>query len=81
MIGMDYVALFIMFCRSKNLQIRLFHKPIHHKLHRVLARSGSLGDHDYTPAPIKTEKECIELKENEEEKDKDYYFMDTSLLG
>jgi hypothetical protein len=43
-----------------------------------------LGDDDYTPAPTTqtgTERENIELKQNEEEKDKDYYFMDTSLLG
>ena len=59
----------------------MFHKPIHYKPRQVLAHSGSLEDQDYTPAPTKTEMECIELKENEDEKDKDYYFMDTSLLG
>ena len=47
----------------------------------MLARSGSMENHDYTPAPAINEKECIELNPNEEEKDKDYYFMDTSLLG
>ena len=61
----------------------MFHKAIHYKPRQVLAHSDSIGD-DYTPAPTsstKTEKECIELGHNEVEKDKDYYFMDTSLLG
>ena len=66
--------------RSKN-HLTLFHTPILYKRRQVLARSGSTEDHDYTPAPSKPEKECIELNPNEEEKDKDYYFMDTSLLG
>ena len=68
--------------RSKN-QLKLFHKPILYKRRQVLVHSGSLEDQDYTPAPTETEKrtECIELKQNEGEKDIDYYFMDTSLLG
>ena len=71
------------FYRSKKQKFRLFHKPIHYKPRQELDRSGSSGDEDYTspPAAAKTKIECIELKQNEEEKDKDYYFMDTSLLG
>ena len=67
-----------MLCRSKH---RLFHKRIHYKPRQALTHSGSMGDHDYSSAPTKTEKECIELKPNEEQQDKDYYYMDTSLLG
>ena len=70
-----------MFFRSKNQQLRLFHKSIHYKRRHVSAQSDSLQDHDYTAAPIKTEDECIELKEYDEDKDKDYYFMDTTQLG
>jgi hypothetical protein len=78
-----------MFGRSKN---RFILKPIHYKPRPIKTHCGSLRDDDYTPAPTTTEtqwatqtetiKESIELNpENEEEKDKDYYFVDTSLLG
>ena len=67
--------------RSKN-QLTLFHKLILYKRCQVLARFGSMENHDYTPArPAINDKECIELNPNEEDKDKYYYFMDTSLLG
>ena len=64
--------------RSKNEIFRPFHKPVQYKPQQ---HSHSLGDDDYTPAPTGTKGESIEMKQNEEEKDKDYYFMDASLLG
>ena len=64
------------FYRSKNKTFRPFHKPVQYKPQK------ELGDDDYTPAPTTgTKGESIEMKQNEEEKEKDYYFMDTSLLG
>ena len=54
------------------------------------SRSEHLEDHDYITHSIaphqydKSEGESLELKENDEtqaEKDKDYYFMDTTLIG
>lgn len=72
-------------CRLKNKRVGLqwFRESIRYKPRQVSAHSAdpSKDDDDYTPAPTKGNKECIELELSDEQKDKDYYFMDTSLLG
>ena len=73
--------------RLRKLQPNLFHTSIHFKQHHVTRHSEPLEDHDCTTAPHSPnnrEGECLELKdydETGEDKDKDYYFMDTTLLG
>ena len=56
------------------------------KHHHIIGRSKSLEDHDYVkPSPLPkpvNERDCLEMNEHyEEEKDKDYYFMDANLIG
>ena len=62
--------------------MKLFKLSVHYKRRHV---SESLDDHDYTTAPIslesKQQEKHIESVEVQEEKDKDYYFMDTTLIG
>jgi hypothetical protein len=77
--------------RKKTSNSLSFKTPIIFKPRRFYAAahmhtSESLGDHDYTTPPSKPQNTsmCIELKESEdiqEDKDKDYYFMDTTLIG
>ena len=53
------------------------------KRRHVIGNSESLEDHDYVTAPDKpvADEDCLEMKEYDEEKDKDYYFMDANLIG
>lgn len=64
--------------------MKLFNlKPsVHYKRRHV---SESLDDHDYTTASIplesKPQEKTDDSSEIQKEKDKDYYFMDTTLFG
>ena len=64
--------------RSANKKTH--HLP--HSLHHHNYTTGSLEDHDYTERGVG---QVVELKEYEENsnnvEDKDYYFMDTTIIG
>ena len=57
--------------------------PVHFRSSLVKQKSTSRDD-DYVIPPHTTQVECVELKESDEptdDVDKDYYFMDTTVLG
>ena len=57
--------------------------PVHFRSSLVKQKSTSRDD-DYVIPPHTTQEECVELKESDEPTDnvdKDYYFMDTTVLG
>jgi hypothetical protein len=65
--------------RLKKRKPSFFPESVHYKRRTV---AESLEDHDYiTPSQVESDKDCLQMKEYEEEKDKDYYFMDANLVG
>ena len=60
--------------------------PVHYKPQRKVCKTDD-HDNDYNIPPhltVETEVDCIELRQRDEtleDREKDYYFMDTTLLG
>ena len=76
-----YIPVFI--DRLKKKQPNFFQKSIHYKWRNVAGHTDSLEDRNYITPPQesdKCQKDCLEMKECDEERDKDY-FMDANLIG